>query len=83
MAEMKESEFIQRAKKDDSKNNPGFEQSHNGVDSILPPTQHLQIRVSSKIVNLIYNKTEKFVGTEISMRRICSHLHIWTNSNGK
>ena len=53
MAEMKESEFIQRAKKDDSKNNPGFEQSHNGVDSILPPTQYLQIRVSSKIVNLI------------------------------
>ena len=49
---MKESEFIQRAKKDDSKNNPGFEQSHNGVDSILPPTQYLQIRVSSKIVNL-------------------------------
>ena len=53
VAEMKESEFIQRAKKDDSKNNPGFEQSHNGVDSILPPTQYLQIRVSSKIVNLI------------------------------
>ena len=81
---MKESEFIQRAKKDDSKNNPGFEQSHNEVDSILPPTQHLQIRVSSNIVNLtFYNKTEKYVRTEISMRRICSHLHICKNSNGK
>ena len=67
MAEMKESEFIQRAKKDDSKNNPGFEQSHNGVDSILPPTQHLQIRVSSKTVNLtLYNKTEKYVRAKLS-----------------
>ena len=53
VAEMKESEFIQRAKKDDVDltNNPGFltAENSNGVGSILPPTQHLQIRVSSKI----------------------------------
>ena len=74
---MKESEFIQQAKKNDFRNKPGSEQSYNGVDSILPPTQHLQIRVSSKIVNLTsYNKTEKSVRAEISMRRICCHLHI-------
>ena len=47
---MKESVFIPRAKKDDDlTNNPGFEDSPSltEVDSILPPTQHLQIRVSS------------------------------------
>ena len=52
VAKMKESEFIQRAKKDDDlTNNPGFltAENSNGVGSILPPTQHLQIRVSSKI----------------------------------
>ena len=52
VAEMKESEFTQRAKKDDDlSNNPGFltAENSNGVGSILPPTQHLQIRVSSKI----------------------------------
>ena len=50
---MKESDFIQRAKKDDVDltNNPGFltAENSNGVGSFLPPTQHLQIRVSSKI----------------------------------
>ena len=59
---MKESEFIQRAKKDDFKNNPGFEQSHNGVDSILPPTQHLQIRVSSNIGPFKVNQKWQFLG---------------------
>ena len=52
MAEMKESVFIQRAKKDDDlTNNSGFQDSTSltEVGTILPPTQHLQIRVSSKI----------------------------------
>ena len=49
VAEMKESEFIQRARKDDDLTNNRTEENSDGVGSILPPTQHLQIRVSSKI----------------------------------
>jgi hypothetical protein len=46
---MKESEFIQRERKDEDLTNIRTKENSDGVGSILPPTQHLQIRVSSKI----------------------------------